>query len=48
MIIGQYRKKDGESLLNSMRIFDSKCVWDIMWLQDNKGLQDIYRKSYGK
>ena len=29
-----------------MGISDSKCVWDIIWLQDNKGFWDIYRKTY--
>ena len=26
-----------------MGIWDSKYVWDIIWLQDTRGFQDIYR-----
>ena len=31
-----------------MRIWDSKCVLDIIWLQDTIGFYDIYRKRDGK
>ena len=31
-----------------MGIWDSKCVWDIIQLQDTIGFQDIYRKRDGK
>ena len=31
-----------------MGIWDSKCVWDIMWVQDTIGFQDIYKKGDGK
>ena len=31
-----------------MGIWDSKCVWDIIWLQDIRGFQDIYRKKDGE
>ena len=31
-----------------MGIWDSKCVSDIIWLQDTKGYQDMYRKRDGK
>ena len=30
-----------------MGMWDSKCVWDITWLQDTIGFQDIYRKING-
>ena len=31
-----------------MSIWDSKCVLDIIWLQDSIKFQDIYRKRDGK
>ena len=31
-----------------MGIWDNKCVWDIMWVQDTIGFQDIYKKGDGK
>ena len=31
-----------------MRIWDKKCVWDIIWLQDSKDFQDIYKKKDDK
>ena len=31
-----------------MGIWDSKCVWDVIWLQDTTGFQDIYQKRDGK
>ena len=31
-----------------MLIWDSKCVWDIIWLQDTIGFQDMYMKRGGK
>ena len=31
-----------------MGIWDSKCVSDIIWIQDTKGYQDMYRKRDGK
>ena len=27
-----------------MDIWNSECAWDIMWLQDTIGFQDIYKK----
>ena len=46
-ILGYLQKKDGKSLLDSMGIWDSKYVQDIIWLYDTIGFQDIYRKSDG-
>ena len=31
-----------------MRIWNSKCAWDIIWLQEATGCQDIYTKRDGK
>ena len=31
-----------------MDIWDSKCLWDIIWVQDTIGFQDIYMKMDGK
>ena len=31
-----------------MGIWDSKCVWDIIRLQDTTGFQDIYSKKDGE
>ena len=31
-----------------MRICDSKCVWDVIWLQDSIDFQDTDRKKDGK
>ena len=31
-----------------MCVWDSKCVWDIIWLQDSLGFWDIYRKGDDK
>ena len=31
-----------------MGIWDSKCVWDIIWLLDTIELEDIYRKKDDK
>ena len=31
-----------------MGIWNSKCVWDIIWLYDTIGIQDIFRKRDGK
>ena len=31
-----------------MRIWDSKYVWDIIWLLVTIGFQDIYKKRDGK
>ena len=31
-----------------MGIWDSKCAWDIIWLEDTRGFQDIYEKKNGK
>ena len=31
-----------------MGIWDSKCVWNIIWLQDTIGFWDIYRKRDAK
>ena len=31
-----------------MAIWDSKCVWYILWPQDIIGFWDIYRKMDGK
>ena len=31
-----------------MDIWDSKCVWNIIWLQDIIEFQDIYKKIDGK
>ena len=31
-----------------MGIWDSKCVWHIIWLQDTIRFQDIYKKRDGK
>ena len=28
-----------------MGVWNSKCVWDIIWLQDTKGFQNIYKKK---
>ena len=27
-----YRERDGKWLKDSMRIYNSNCVWDIIWL----------------
>ena len=40
--------RDGESLLDSMGTWDSKCVWDMIWLYDTIGFQDICRKRDDK
>ena len=31
-----------------MGIWDSKCIWNIIWVYDTIGFQDIYRKMDGK
>ena len=31
-----------------MDIWDNKCIWDIIWLYDTRGFQDIYRKKNGE
>ena len=31
-----------------MSIWDSKCVWDITWLQDTIRFQDVYKKRDAK
>ena len=31
-----------------MGIWDSKCVLDIIWLQDTIGFQDVYMRRDGK
>ena len=31
-----------------MGIWDSKCFWDILWLQNTIGFWDNYRKRDGK
>ena len=31
-----YIKRDFKWLLDSMGIWDSKCVWDVIWLQGSK------------
>ena len=31
-----------------MRIWDRKCVWDIIWLYDSMSFLHVYRKRYGK
>ena len=31
-----------------MGIWDSKCVWDIIWVQDTIAFCDIYRKRDSK
>ena len=41
-------KRDGKWLLNSMRIWDRKCVWNIIWLYDSMSFLDVYRKRYVK
>ena len=28
-----------------MGIWDSKYIWDVIWLQVNKSFQDAYRKK---
>ena len=40
--------RDGKSLLDSIGFWGSKCVWDIIWLQDTRGFQGIYRKKDGE
>ena len=34
--------------MDSAGSWDSKCVWDMIWLQDTRVFQDIYRKRDGK
>ena len=31
-----------------MRIWDRKCVWNIIWLYDSMSFLDVYRKRYVK
>ena len=31
-----------------MGTWNSKCVWNIIWLEDTVGFQDNYRKRDGK
>ena len=40
--------REGKWIFDSMSLWDGKCVWAKMWLQDTTDFQDIYRKVDGK
>ena len=37
----------GKWLFEIMGIWDSKCIWDVIWPQDTTAFLDIYRKKDG-